>query len=56
MNDNLDKKDPKNWTKEEMDRVVGVFQWLIEQDKKQNPERYKRPAPETRQSDIIKKL
>jgi len=38
-----DKRNPKNWTKEETDRVVGVFQWLLEQDKKQNPDRYKLP-------------
>jgi hypothetical protein len=38
-----DKKNPKNWTKEETDRVVGVFQWLLEQDKKQNPDLYKLP-------------
>ncbi len=38
-----DKKNPKNWTKEETDRVVAVFQWLLEQDKKQNPDIYKLP-------------
>ena len=36
-----DKKNPNNWTQGERDRVVGVFQWLLEQDKKQNPDRYK---------------
>jgi hypothetical protein len=36
-----DKRDPKNWTKEETDRVVAVFQWLLDQDRKQNPDRYK---------------
>lgn len=36
-----DKKNPKNWTEEETDRVVAVFQWLLEQDRKQNPDRYK---------------
>jgi len=36
-----DKRNPKNWTKEETGRVVAVFQWLWEQDKKQNPDRYK---------------
>jgi hypothetical protein len=35
-----DKRNPKNWTKEETDRVVGVFQWLLDQDKKQNPHLY----------------
>lgn len=38
-----DKRNPKNWTKEETDRVVAVFQWLLEQDRKQNPGRYKLP-------------
>ena len=39
-----DKRNPKNWTKEETDRMVAVFQWLLEQDKKQNPDRYKKPT------------
>lgn len=39
-----DKRNPKNWTKEETDRVVAVFQWLLEQDKKQNLDRYKKPT------------
>ncbi|MBP7846340.1 MAG: hypothetical protein KA007_02775 [Candidatus Pacebacteria bacterium] len=38
-----DKRDLKNWTKEETDRVVAVFQWLLDQDRKQNPDRYKLP-------------
>jgi hypothetical protein len=38
-----DKRNPKNWNKEEVDNVVRVFQWLLEQDKKQNPELYKLP-------------
>ena len=38
-----DKKNPKNWTKEETDRVVAVFQWLLEQDRKQNLDLYKLP-------------
>lgn len=38
-----DKRNPKNWTKEERDNVVRVFQWLLEQDKKQNPDLYKLP-------------
>ncbi len=36
-----DKRNPKNWTKEETNRVVAVFQWLLEQDRKQNPDRDK---------------
>jgi len=36
-----DKKNLKNWTQEERDRVVAVFAWLLEQDKKQNPDLYK---------------
>lgn len=39
-----DKRNPKNWSKEETDRVVAVFQWLLEQDKKQNPDWYKKPS------------
>lgn len=42
MNDQT-KRNPNNWTKEETDRVVAVFQWLLEQDKKQNPDLYKLP-------------
>lgn len=38
----LNRKDPKNWTKEERDRVVGVFQILLDMDKKQNPHLYKK--------------
>ncbi len=39
-----DKKNPKNWTKEETDRVVAVFQWLLDQDRKQNPHLYTKKA------------
>ena len=35
-----DKRNPKNWTKEESDRVVAVFRWLLDQDRKQNPHLY----------------
>lgn len=35
-----DKKNPDNWNKEELDRVVGVFAWLLKEDKKQNPHLY----------------
>ncbi len=35
-----DKGNPKNWTKEESDRVVAVFQWLLDEDRKQNPHLY----------------
>lgn len=38
-----DKKNPDNWTEEERERVVGVFQILLEMDRKQNPDRYKKP-------------
>jgi len=31
-----DKRNPKNWTKEEWERVVGVFELLLKMDKKQN--------------------
>lgn len=36
-----DKRNPDNWSKEELDTVVRVFQWLLEQDRKQNPDLYK---------------
>jgi len=39
-----DKKNSKNWTQEDWDKVVAVFAWLLEQDKKQNPDRYKKPT------------
>lgn len=39
-----DKRNPKNWTKEESDRVVAVFQWLLDQDRKQNPHLYTKKA------------
>jgi len=39
-----DKRNPKNWTKEESDRVVAVFQWLLDQDRKQNPHLYAKKA------------
>jgi len=34
------------WTKEERDNVVGAFQILLEMDKKQHPENYKRNKTE----------
>ncbi len=36
-----DKMNPNNWTAEETDRVTAVFEWLLKQDKKQNPDLYK---------------
>ncbi len=39
-----DKRNPKNWTKEENDRVVAGFQWLLDQDRKQNPHLYTKKA------------
>ena len=36
-----DKRDLKNWTKEERDRVVGFFNLLLQIDKRQNPNLYK---------------
>lgn len=38
-----DKRNPRNWIKEERDRVVGLFDLLIKMDKKQNPDLYKLP-------------
>jgi len=39
--DQEDKSNPKNWTEEERDRVVGLFQLLLKIDKRQNPDLYK---------------
>jgi hypothetical protein len=30
------------WNKEERDNIVGAFDWLLKQDKKQHPENYKK--------------
>ena len=38
-----DKINPKNWTEEERARAVSVFQWLLKEDKKQDPDLYKMP-------------
>jgi len=38
-----DKKYHTNWTEEERDRIVGLFDLLIKIDKKQNPDLYKLP-------------
>ena len=38
-----DKRNLKNWSQEEKDNFIAVFQWLLEQDKKQNPDLYKFP-------------
>lgn len=42
--DNLRK--PKNWTDEERQNIVNVFAWLLKEDKKQNPNNYKKPIKE----------
>lgn len=42
--ENNDKKNPENWTKEERDRLVGAFRWLLDQDRKQNPNLYTKKA------------
>jgi hypothetical protein len=39
--DQEDKSNPKNWTEEERDRVVGLFQLLLKIDKRQNPDLYR---------------
>lgn len=38
----MSKKESDNWTEEERKRVVAVFEWLLKEDKKQNPENYER--------------
>lgn len=37
----VNNKNPKEWSKEERERVVSVFEWLLKEDEKQNPDRYK---------------
>lgn len=32
----------KNLSKEEQDRLVGAFAWLIKENRKQNPHRYEK--------------
>jgi large subunit ribosomal protein L25 len=50
-----DKRNPDNWTKEELDRVVKVFEWLIKEDRKQNPHRYEKSTTlEKGQNDVLK--
>ncbi len=44
---NKDKIKPNNWTKEETDRIVNAFKWLIQEDKKQNPDLYKNKRSES---------
>ena len=34
------------WTGEERDTLVNVFKWLIEEDKKQNPNLYTKSKPQ----------
>ena len=43
-----EKRNPKNWTPEENERVVKVFEWLLKEDKKQNPHLYKKPRCSSR--------
>ncbi len=31
-----------NWTDEERDRIVTVFEWLLKEDRKQSPENYQK--------------
>lgn len=39
-----EKRKPSEWTKEETDRIVAVFELLISMDKKQHPENYQKPT------------
>ena len=48
-----DKQNSNNWTDEERERMINVFSWLIEEDKKQNPELYKIEVLELRRSDKL---
>lgn len=51
----IDKRGPNKWTREEKDRIVGAFKTLLEMDKKQNPELYRKtPMHEKGHCDIVK--
>ncbi|MEN9551950.1 MAG: hypothetical protein RI935_327 [Candidatus Parcubacteria bacterium] len=53
--DKEDKRNPDNWTKEELDRVVKVFEWLIKEDRKQNPHHYQKSTTlEKGRNDMLK--
>ena len=43
-----DKRNIRDWTPEERERVVKVFEWLLKEDKKQNPHLYKKPKRSSR--------
>ena len=43
-----DKRKPENWTLQERERVVKVFEWLLKEDKKQNPHLYKKSRRSSR--------
>ncbi len=36
----MSKINPTEWTNEERNKVVAVFEWLLKEDKKQNPHLY----------------
>ena len=36
----MNERNPTEWTDEERNRVVAVFDWLLKEDKKQNPHLY----------------
>lgn len=38
----MDRKNTSHWTDEERNRIVNVFAWLLKEDKKQNPDLYKK--------------
>lgn len=38
----MDSKNINDWTDEKRERVVNVFTWLLKEDKKQNPDLYKK--------------
>lgn len=50
-----DKKNKPEWSKEERDRVVAVFQWLLKEDKKQNPHLYEHKKTNSKRGEKAEK-
>ena len=38
----MDSKNINDWTSEQRERLVNVFTWLLKEDRKQNPDLYKK--------------
>lgn len=42
-----------DWTPEEKERVIAVFDWLLKQDMKQNPEKYTKSGELPSKSEVV---